>query len=355
MMVSKLKQPFEEVSQKSDTFRLSRKSHGHRLRMMYNVISRLTGVFLVALATGVSAQSVPHSTLHMIDRYAVNPAFAGLESSLSVTADYRTQWVGLPGNPVQKYLNAHLPFYLWKGALGMEVYHESIGAQKALHATLSYNYVLETSIGLFSAGLGAGLTQQSLDGSILRAPDGEYEGPTIIHHDPVLPNGVVSGIAPLFRAGVYFAGDRFEAGIGVENYTPGTIKLDGVEIRDRAAVNVFAEYFIESLRDINLYPTVFLMSDLVRTQINIALRAEYRDFLIFGAGVRGYSGSTLDALELIGGLRLSDHLHVYYSYDLTLSALNAGTEGSHEVMLRYNLGKVIGAGLPPPIIYSPRF
>lgn len=304
---------------------------------------------------GINAQSAPHYSLHMHDRYQFNPAFAGMESSLSITADYRSQWLGIAGNPVQQYVNAHMPFYLWKGALGMSVQHESIGAQKILNASLSYNYVMETQLGLFSAGLAAGLTQQSLDGDLLRTPDGDYEGPTIIHNDPILPNTVVTGMAPLFHAGLYYAGDYFEAGVSVMGVTPGPVRLEMIKIRDRAVVHFFAEYFIESFADVAVYPTVYVMSDLVQTQVQASVRAVYRDFFILGAGIRGMSSRTLDALVMFGGMRLSEKLHLHYGYDLTLSPLRRATEGSHELMLRYNLNRVIGAGLPPPIIYSPRF
>jgi type IX secretion system PorP/SprF family membrane protein len=322
--------------------------------LVRNRYSFLFGFFLL-YGAALYAQSGPHFSLYMLDRYQFNPAFGGLEASLSITGNYRSQWLGIEGNPVQKYVSGHMPFYLWKGALGFQIMHESIGAQKQLQATVSYNYVHEAEFGLISAGFAAGITQQTLDGTILRTPDGDYEGPVILHHDPLLPNIVINGIAPVFHGGVYFAGNTFEAGLSVTGFTPVDVELEGLRIRDKEVIHGFAEYFIESLPEINLYPSVYVQSDLVQTQVGISVRAEYRDFMTFGAGLRGYSGNTLDAVMLIGGLRLSDHMRLYYSYDVGLSSLSKATEGSHELMLRYNLNKVIGAGLPPPVIYSPRF
>jgi type IX secretion system PorP/SprF family membrane protein len=215
--------------------------------------------------------------------------------------------------------------------------------------------VLETELGLFSIGVAAGITQQSLDGNLLRTPDGDYEGPTILHNDPILPNTVVHGFAPLFHAGIYYAGGYFEAGVAVQGYTPGNIRLDNIEIKDRAAVNMFAEYFIDASPEFALYPAIFMISDLTQTQVSLAVRGEYKEFMTMGVGLRGYSGNTLDAVTIFGGLRVSENLRLIYAYDLALSALRQSTEGSHELMLRYNLNKVIGAGLPPPVIYSPRF
>jgi type IX secretion system PorP/SprF family membrane protein len=194
----------------------------------------LTGIMLCMRPDSVVAQSQPQYSLHMLDRYQFNPAFAGMESSLSVTANYRAQWLGISGNPEQRYINMHLPFYLWKGALGMSLQHESIGAQKILNATVSYNYVTEIKFGLLSVGISGGVSQQTLDGTVLRAPDGEYEGPTILHNDPILPNTVVHGLAPLVQAGVYFAGVMFEAGVAFTGSSPGHVRRAVSRLGDRA-------------------------------------------------------------------------------------------------------------------------
>jgi hypothetical protein len=93
----------------------------------------------------------------------------------------------------------------------------------------------------------------------------------------------------------------------------------------------------------------------VQTQIEGSVRIVYDDFVTGGLSVRGYSQNTLDALVIFGGLKLSDHLTIAYAYDLTLSALNQASSGTHEVMLKYNLNRIIGAGLPPRVIYNPRF
>jgi hypothetical protein len=76
-----------------------------------------------------------------------------------------------------------MPFYLWQGALGIELFNESIGAEEQTAFLLSYNYIRETSVGLWSFGLRLGMSQNSLDGTKLRAPDGTYEGSIIDHHD----------------------------------------------------------------------------------------------------------------------------------------------------------------------------
>jgi hypothetical protein len=131
--------------------------------------------------------------------------------------------------------------------------------------------------------------------------------------------------------------------------------MPGATFRGKPAVNFFGEYFIESIPQLNIYPTVLLRSDLSQTQFEAGVRAIYDNFLMLGTGLRGYSGNTIDAITVFMGLKISSNLSIAYGFDVTMSALNQASSGSHELVLRYNLNRQVGAGLPPPAIYSPRF
>jgi len=66
-------------------------------------------------------------TQFALNKYVFNPAYAGLDFSLSANLMYRNQWDGLDGRPTDLNLNVHLPFYLWSGALGASVDRQSFG------------------------------------------------------------------------------------------------------------------------------------------------------------------------------------------------------------------------------------
>src|SRR5690606_21619471 len=156
----------------------------------------LLSILLLAASAG-RAQHLGQHSLFMQDRYGFNPAYGGMERSLAAGLHYRSQWAGLEGNPEYRALTAHMPFYLWQGGVGVQLTNQMIGAERQTTFALSYNFVAQSTIGVFSAGLRAGLMQKRLDGTRLRAPEGFYEGILIDHLDPNLPNGVVSGVAPL--------------------------------------------------------------------------------------------------------------------------------------------------------------
>ena len=314
--------------------------------------------FFFFLMTGqvfLYAQHPAQSSLYMHDRYSFNPAFGGMESSLAIGAQYRTQWTGLEGNPENRMLNANMPFYLWQGAFGIQLMNESLGAENQTSVALSYNYIYESSVGLVSAGVRAGMVQNSLDGAKLRTPDGHYEGSIIDHMDVNLPNGFISGISPMVEAGVYFAGDYFEAGLSMTNYYPSGLHLgEDLHFYPKAGFHFFGEYFIESFEQISIYPVIYVKSDLVQTQAEVAVRGEWQNLLTAGIGYRGFGNNNIDALILQAGVRLAPKFYMHYAYDIGLSSLHTSHDGTHELIIRYNLGKMIGAGLPPRTIYNPR-
>jgi type IX secretion system PorP/SprF family membrane protein len=310
---------------------------------------------LILLPVCAFTQQSAQSSLVMFNRYAVNPAYAGLDGTLSITGAYRAQWLDIAGNPEQRSLNAHMPFYLWGGGIGLNLYSESIGAEKALNASLSYNYIIETDIGLFSVGGSAGVLQRTLDGSLLRTPEGEYEGPTINHNDGTLPITSESNLTPSFAFGLYYAGTSFEGGISVMQLTPGFASLAvGFTFQSRATVQAFGEYFIESFDWLRIYPTLWIKSDLIQTQAELAVRGVYQDFLQLGMGMRGGSRDIFETVVILAGVRLSPQFSLSYAFDLDIGSIRNATNGTHELVLRYQLGRIIGAGLPPRVIYNPR-
>ncbi len=314
---------------------------------------------ILTLCLGVSfplySQYATQYSLYMHERYAFNPAFGGMEGSIAASLLYRSQWAGIDGNPESRMLNVHTPFYLWQGAIGLQIVNESIGAEKHTGFLASYNYIYESTVGLFSTGIRTGIYQKSLDGTKLKSPDGNYEGTLIDHQDINLPNGLVSGISPVVEAGVYFAGDYFEAGASMTGFFPAGIKIgEDIQYTPKPGFHFFGEYFMETFDQISFYPVVYVKSDFTQTQAELSLRADWQKTVTAGIGYRGFGANSLDAIILTAGVRLSSKFFLHYAYDIGLSSLQSAHEGTHELLITYNLGKRIGAGLPPRIIYNPR-
>jgi Type IX secretion system membrane protein PorP/SprF len=105
----------------------------------------------------------------------------------------------------------------------------------------------------------------------------------------------------------------------------------------------------------SIHPSVLIKSDAIQTQMDFSTFVRYNDNIFLGATFRGYNKNSQDAIAAFGGLNLNSKLKLAYSYDITLSPLKTVTQGTHEIVLQYNLGKEFGKGKLPPIIYNPRF
>jgi len=297
----------------------------------------------------------------MLNPMAYNPGYAGLDESLSFTGVYRKQWVGLEGSPTSQNLNVHFPLYFLRSGFGLVLGNDAVGAERNTNLQIAYNFRLPVGeTGILTAGVSGGGFQKELDGSRLVARDGLY-GPdfqVITHNDDFIPLGVQREVVPTLGAGVYFKNERLEVGLSTQhiNAPQAAILADNsqeVEINQIYFFN-FAAHF-DLWNAFSLHPSVFVKSDVVQTQAEISAIIRHDSNIFGGASFRGYDANSLDAIILLAGFKLSENISISYSYDIGISELNTVHSGSHEILLNYNLNRKLGGGIPPEVIYNPRF
>jgi len=290
----------------------------------------------------------------MLSKYRVNPAYAGLDYSLSIDAIVRSQYTGLPGQPRMQYLSGHIPTYFLSGAIGFEIQRATEGAFNHISTTASYNYVHNLPFGFLSTGIRLGALQTTIDGSQLRTQAGDYDLGTFNHNDPILQNATFSGLTPLWELGVFLYMGKPQFGVSISR-TP-TLKqtVGNASIGLVTHMDLYAEYRIEYSNLLHFLPSILLKSDLNIVQTDISILTEINGNVFGGVGIRGYSSSSLDAISITAGMNLGRNYRLSYSYDIGLSELKRVNEGSHEILLNYNLKKLIGLGNNPKVEYNPR-
>jgi type IX secretion system PorP/SprF family membrane protein len=320
-----------------------------------------TTYLLICCNIALFAQQTPQYSLYMLNPYNFNPAYAGLENSLVVNAVYRKQWTDLSGAPETQHVNAHLPVYIVSSGVGLKLENDNIGAHRRTKALLSYSFQREINRNnTFSIGLSAGYMQYSLDGKLLRAPEGNYEQTTgsFNHNDPNLPEGKVQTGTLVFEAGIYWQSKYLEFGVAaLPLYTPKTILANNgtLQLQAKQYFSAMMVGNIEINDDLKMKPGFLVKSDLAATQAEISTIFKYRDNIMTGVSFRGFGNKSKDAIVAIFGLNLNDKTSFAYAFDFPLSSLRSVNRGSHEVQLKYNLNQPIGKGKLPPIIYNQRF
>jgi hypothetical protein len=202
------------------------------------------------------------------------------------------------------------------------------------------------------------LSQLSIDGESLRSPDGQYDDSQIDHRDDDLPVRSVSGIAPDLSLSALYRTNDLTLGIGVENIISSDMSLSSGEYNYKLAraVNITAAYNYELTAHLTISGYGQLLTDFKETQAQIGGHLGVNNNIYGGVSFRGYSASSTDALIFIAGIRISEHFILFYAHDYLVSPLKLGVvNNTHEFTLNYNLNELIRTGLPPKVIYNPRF
>ena len=318
---------------------------------MKQAITYIALVFGCLWSVQAMAQQPAQYSLYMFNKYAFNAAYAGLDESVSATGVFRSQWVGLEGNPVTQNLNVHLPMYYLKGAFGLGIENDALGAERNLKVTAAYAYQQEIGDGWLSIGARGGIIQKTLDGTKLIPRDQDAT-------DPNIPIGIETSIAPVMDAGIFYKNDDFQVGISANNLLESTVDFaldQATNIQNLRNYFFTFAYHLDLGSKIAMKPSVLVKSDFIETQMDFTAIFEYNDNIFAGTSFRGYSQNTIDAVVILAGLEIAKNTTLAYAYDLPLSGLSATHSGSHEIMLNYNFNKVLGGPKPPKVIYNPKF
>jgi type IX secretion system PorP/SprF family membrane protein len=315
----------------------------------------LIPVVFILVFTKVEAQQWHQSSLHMFNKYRDFGSYAGLERKLSIVGQHRTQWYQFGNAPTFSYIGGNLPVYTWKGAIGMDIQNQSEGLINLNRIRVSYNFVTGTNLGLLSVGARLGLYHLNINGGSIRTPEGEYDDGDINHNDPFLLSSQMSGFAPGLEISAYLFSQKYELGVSIAE-VPGFYRaIERNNYQFRRNLTSIIQYNIELRNKVKLMPSLIIRTDLIEWQTEMSVVAHFDKDYYAGLLIRGYNLKSFDASGIIFGYRINDRYTLFYSYDIGLSQIRSANEGSHDIILKMNLESLIGAGLPPPKIYNPRF
>jgi len=314
-------------------------------------------VFLIIIgivwSVGSSAQQNGNYSMKLMNLYKLNKAFGGVNNQLSLYSMYRSQYDQIQYGPKQFSLNASLPFYKLHGGVGAEVESITNGASFYTKAELSYNYIFNKDLFTLSAGVSTGFRQIGYDSKKIITPEGSYSNGQN-HNDPILDNAIQSNVAPIYGLHVFYANPYFDAGLSVSNFFRYTVKIDQtINYTLSRNMNAFLIYYYEVSDNISYRPGLSILSNFKEVQLELLNTVNYGN-IFGGVGLRGYSNKSIESMSLYGGIKFSDSYTIGYSFDVLFNQLRKTSEGTHEILFRYDLNREINTGLPPKTMYNPR-
>lgn len=304
----------------------------------------------------VSAQQKPQYTQYVFNNYLLNPAVAGIENYTDVKAGYRSQWTGLQGAPVTSYLTVNAPLgqnFLQGDAtafpanggvnpssrlytqnymaaephhgIGFMVVSDQAGPINQTNIDASYAYHLGLSGNLnLAVGVSAGLNHISLNTSLIT-----LENPL----DPAISNGNNSQWKPDLSVGGWLYSSNYYVGASVQQLIPQNLYFSTNNSYNQS--KTVPQYFVTGgvklflTDEITLLPS-FLIKVIEPTPITYDLNAKFSfsDKFWFGGSYRHN-----DSFGVLAGVNVSSFINIGYSYDITTSALNTVSNGTHEIVI----------------------
>lgn len=309
--------------------------------------SYFTIILLILLGTFSSnAQQDPQYTQYMYNTEVVNPAYAGSRDALSFGMLLRTQWVSLDGAPKTGTFTVSSPIgALDNMGLGLAIVHDQIGPATESNINVDYSYSITTSEkSELSFGLKAGLDILDVDYTKLNIFD---------QSDPRFQSNVDNKLQPQIGAGVYFNTDKFYAGLSVPNFLT-TEHFDSSSLDNASNASVASErlhYFLIAGYVFDISDNLkFKPATLVKAVSGSPLQWDASaNFLIndkFTVGAAYRWGAALSAML---GFQASEQIFIGFGYDYQSTDLEEYSNGSYELMLRFELFK------KPERVLTPRF
>ena len=211
--------------------------------------SIITLFFSILFAMSWSQQWVELTQQHSYEMY-LNPSLAGSRSAVIGTIAHRSQYVGLGGKAIStQHLGFSSPIFTNKFGIGVKFVNDQIGYQRFTIGEFALAYHASIKKSEISFGASGGFVQLGIDGSLLRAADGNYTSGTVVHNDEFLPNTKTAGFSPTVSSGITFKTGNFTVGAAAQNILSPKIIFDSsiseTYTQINRTINVHSSYVIQ--------------------------------------------------------------------------------------------------------------
>jgi type IX secretion system PorP/SprF family membrane protein len=293
---------------------------------------------LLLIPLNMMGQVAPVTSQYVLNPLSINPAYAGNRGALNIALFYRRQWTGITGAPETMTLAADAPFLDSKLGLGFVITNDKIGVTKETHILTNYSYKINMDNGELAFGLGAGIMTTNTSWSDLIVLDPGDE--TYLSNSRVF-------VVPDFSFGIYYSSQKYFGGLSIPrllgykfNFDKNKYSLSFNPGEYNYLLN--AGYIYSVSQKIKLMPSALLIiSPGEKLLVDINAYASFNDKL--WAGVSYRNGRSIGVL---GQFAVNNQLRIAYTYDIDLGKLGHYSNGSHEIMIRYEFRYKVDAVSP---------
>ena len=284
-------------------------------------------IFLILVPVSMSGQLMPVTNQYVLNPLTINPAYAGSRGALNVAAFYKRQWVGIPGAPETMTFTGDVPVLDDKVGLGLIIINDKVGVTKETYFITNYAYKISIGAGTLSFGLGAGIIATNTAWSDLVVLD---------PGDELYLADSRRFVVPSFSFGTYYSNKNYFAGFSIPKFLGYKFNYDKNKYSltvDPGQYNYMftTGYAFNISSKVDFMPSTLLTFSPERKML-VDLNAHFNYINRFWVGASYRNERSFGALFQV---QVSNQLKIAYTYDFDTGDLGGYSNGSHEIMFRY--------------------
>jgi len=280
-----------------------------------------------------SQQSKSQFTQYMYNTITLNPAYAGSKEDLNVFGMYRAQWLGVEGAPKTGVFSIE-GLVGRRTGVGVNFTSDRVGISDQSSITLDYSYIVPLSPAYKLAfGLSGTANLLNIDYEKLHSKDVDLSQQNI--------NGEFS---PNAGAGIFLYSNNFYFGVSVPNILEKTLYENAIKskVSEHLNSNIISGYVFDMNNNMRLkLATLVNVGKDSPLSFDLTANIMFFDRLVLGGAWR--SSGTISALA---GFQLGESFFMGYAYDLEKTKLSNNGASTHELFIKYELGKSKSAVIP---------
>jgi type IX secretion system PorP/SprF family membrane protein len=287
----------------------------------------LKTVFLVLIPFTLSGQLSPVTNQYVLNPLTINPAYAGNRGVLNIAANYRKQWAGIQGAPETVTFAIDAPVAENKVGLGLIIMNDRIGVTNNTYILSDYAFNITTGNGSLSFGLGAGIITTNTVWSDLVVLD---------PGDELYLTNSSRFLVPSFSFGTYYTNHNYFLGFSIPEFVGYKFNYDknkyGLTI-DPSQYNflLYTGYAINLSPKVDLIPSTLLnYSPGQKFLVDVNANFNFNNRFWIGAAYRN-----LRSIGALMQIQVNNQFKIAYTYDYDTGKLGGYSNGTHEIMLRY--------------------
>jgi type IX secretion system PorP/SprF family membrane protein len=308
------------------------------IKRLFEMIRTNFLLFLILLPLTLFGQLTPVTNQYVLNPLTINPAFAGNRGSLNIAAFYRKQWVGLSGAPETLTFATDAAFFDKKVGLGFIIVTDKVGVTRENQILSNYSYKIRIGDGNLSFGLGVGLITSNTAWSDLIVLD---PGDELYLVDSRL------FVVPSISFGTYYSYHNYFAGFSIPKFLSYKFNYN----KNKYSISVdpgqysymlSTGYLFDVAEKIKVLPsTLIIYTPGQNVLFDLNVHVNFLDRFWIGGSYRN-SRSVAGLFQF----QINPQFKIAYTYDFDLDQLRTYSNGSHEIMLRYEFKYKVNVANP---------